>query len=104
MEGGFFTQFNYKFGCSGCHQANGKGGIVCPDLSQAEKRLKPAWVIEWVKDAQSLDKHAPVPSNEMSIKDAKALASYIMSLNGKEVMEKGQDIEEIGNLAKKGNN
>jgi len=81
-----------KYGCLACHNLQGEGGKVGPDLSFAGRRLKSSWVIRWLLDTQSLQPGSPMPNLGLSKKEAVAIAGYLESLaektNGKEKREK----------------
>ena len=57
-----FTQFK----CIQCHQGGETQTItasfLAPDLAMAKDRLKPAWVIEWLKDPQVLKRGTMMPT------------------------------------------
>ncbi|MBJ6802256.1 c-type cytochrome [Geomonas propionica] len=88
--------------CAGCHQINGQGGAVGPDLSSfADKdpsnfslenlkgsRSKQNWVIEHFQDPQRVSPGSPMRGYAMSDKQVEALASYVLSLNQREFTRK----------------
>lgn len=54
-----------KFKCIQCHQSGAEGltaSFLAPDLTMAHERLKPAWVVEWLKDPQALQAGTMMPS------------------------------------------
>jgi mono/diheme cytochrome c family protein len=81
--------------CAGCHQIDGQGGAVGPDLSAfADKdpsnfsyeslggdRSKQAWVIEHFKDPKKVSPGSPMRTYAMNDEQIECLASYVLSLN-----------------------
>jgi len=54
-----------KFKCIQCHQAAAPGltaSFLAPDLTLSKERLKPKWVIEWLKDPQQLQPGTMMPT------------------------------------------
>ena len=84
--------------CAGCHQIDGQGGTVGPDLSGfADKnpsnfsmeylegsRTKQNWVIEHFKDPRRVSPGLPMRAYAMSDDQVESLASYVLSLNQRE--------------------
>ncbi|MBI4358934.1 MAG: c-type cytochrome [Candidatus Omnitrophica bacterium] len=54
--------------CIQCHQPGGEetkaltASFLAPDLTLARERLKPAWVVEWLKDPQTLQPGTMMPT------------------------------------------
>ena len=81
--------------CAGCHQIEGQGGAVGPDLSAfADKdpsnfsfanlqggHSKQTWVLEHFKDPQRVSPGSPMRTYAMNDEQLECLASYILSLN-----------------------
>lgn len=85
--------------CAGCHQIDGQGGAVGPDLSAfADKdpgnfsydaldkgsRSKQAWVIEHFKDPKKVSPGSPMRTYAMNDHQIECLTSYVLSLNQRE--------------------
>lgn len=71
-------------GCVACHQdAPGKGGMSGPQFYDAGKRLKPDYVLSYMKDPQKFDPHIWMPTLTLSEPDLQRITGYIVSL-GKE--------------------
>ncbi len=54
-----------KFKCIQCHQSGAAGlsaSFLAPDLAMAKQRLKPNWVIDWLKDPQVLQAGTMMPT------------------------------------------
>ncbi len=81
--------------CAGCHQIDGQGGAVGPDLSAfADKdpsnfsydnlqgnHSKQTWVIEHFKDPKRVSPGSPMRAYAMNDDQIECLASYVLSLN-----------------------
>lgn len=55
-----------KFQCVKCHQVSAEtsmlgASFLAPDLGLTQERLKPEWVVEWLKDPQSLQASTMMP-------------------------------------------
>ena len=72
--------FYEKYGCQACHQLNLKGGYVGPALDKVGSRLKPGWIIHWLKDPQALNPESIEPNNKMADDEVEALTAFLMSL------------------------
>ena len=80
--------------CAGCHQIDGQGGAVGPDLSNfADKdpsnfsyvslegnHSKQTWVIEHFKDPQKVSPGSPMRTYAMNNQQIEWLSSYVLSL------------------------
>ena len=81
--------------CAGCHQIDGQGGAVGPDLSAfADKDpgsfsyenlegvpSKQSWVVEHFKDPQKISPGSPMRLPAMNDDQTECLASYVLSLS-----------------------
>lgn len=88
--------------CAGCHQIDGQGGTVGPDLSAfADKdpsnfsmeylegsRTKQNWVLEHFRDPKRVSPGSPMRAYAMSGHQIESLASYVLSLNQREFTRK----------------
>lgn len=88
--------------CAGCHQINGQGGAVGPDLSAfADKdpsnfsmenlrgsHSKQEWVLEHFKDPKRVSPGSLMRTYAMNDDQIECLASYVLSLNQREFTRK----------------
>jgi mono/diheme cytochrome c family protein len=72
--------FYEKYGCQGCHQINLKGGYVGPALDNVGSRLKPGWIMHWLKAPQALNPETIEPSNITANDEVEAVTAFLMSL------------------------
>lgn len=76
--------FDKLRGCSSCHQGQaGQGGLSGPELYDAGKRLRPDYVIAYIRNPQQFDPHVWMPAQTLSDPDLQRLTGYVTSL-GKE--------------------
>lgn len=85
--------------CAGCHQIDGQGGTVGPDLSAfadkdpssfsmeylAGPRTKQSWVLEHFKDPKRVSPGSPMRAYALSDAQLESLGSYVLSLNQREL-------------------
>jgi len=73
-------QIYQEYACYGCHQVNGKGGEIGPDLSGVGSRLQPEYLAAFLRNPQAF-----IPGSSMKIsglweEEVQALVAYLMSL------------------------
>jgi len=68
-----------RYKCYQCHSFKGYGGTLAPDLSYEGSRSQHQWLVEFLKDPQTLRPTLTVrmPHFNMSDKDATSIADYI---------------------------
>ncbi|GAB4364853.1 MAG: hypothetical protein Kow00128_06910 [Deltaproteobacteria bacterium] len=71
-----------KYACDACHQINLKGGTIGPDLTRAGKRLRPEWVLQWLRDPKTFLKRSVEPTYAFSAKEIEDLAVFLLSPKG----------------------
>lgn len=73
-----------SIGCQGCHAINGQGGDFGPDLSQVASKVKPAWLLSWIKEPQRYNPHTKMPQVPLSDTQIRDLAAYLVTLGSPE--------------------
>jgi mono/diheme cytochrome c family protein len=79
---GDMGQLYHRFKCYQCHMFNGYGGTLAPDLSFEGSRSQREWLVEFLKNPQTLRPTLTVrmPHFNMSDKDANTIADYLSSM------------------------
>ena len=67
-------------GCIGCHNINGVGGKVGPDLAKAIQHRTSDWIFKHFKDPQAVSPGTVMPKFDFTDGQAKALTMFIVSL------------------------
>lgn len=68
-----------KYACDACHQINLKGGTVGPDLTKAGKRLRPEWVVLWLRNPKTFLPRSVEPVYAFQPKEIEDLAAFVLS-------------------------
>jgi mono/diheme cytochrome c family protein len=76
---GAFMELYDRYKCSVCHRFNGYGGTVAPDLSYEGSRAQRKWVIEFLRNPQTLRPTLTfrMPQFNMTTEEATVLADYL---------------------------
>jgi nitric oxide reductase subunit C len=76
---GSFAEVYERYKCYICHKFNGYGGDLAPDLTYEGSRAQRQWLVEFLKNPQTLRPTLALrmPQLNMSDKDAATLADYI---------------------------
>lgn len=73
--------FNKLRGCASCHSGKpGAGGSSGPELYTAGDRLRPDYVVEYIRNPQKFDPHVWMPKLDLNEADLQRLAGYLMTL------------------------
>ncbi len=67
-------------GCPSCHRVGQEGERIGPELTNAGRRLRPAYVIAVLRDPQKVTPGSQMPSLALSEEQIDLLASYLRSL------------------------
>ena len=76
---GEFSRVFDRYKCSECHQFNGVGGTLAPDLSYEGSRAQRQWLISFLKNPQTLRPTLVLrmPQFNMTDQEAATLADYL---------------------------
>jgi nitric oxide reductase subunit C len=76
---GSFAEVYERYKCYTCHKFNGYGGDLAPDLTYEGSRAQRQWIVQFLKDPQTLRPTLilRMPQLNMSDKDAATLADYM---------------------------
>lgn len=76
---GSFAEVYERYKCYTCHKFNGYGGDLAPDLSYEGSRAQRQWIVDFLKNPQTLRPTLilRMPQFNMSDKDASILADYL---------------------------
>ena len=80
VEGALIFQKN---GCAACHQVNGMGGKIGPDLNGVANRRSEAWVIQHFQNPQMMSPKTPMPPYKFNATDMQNEVSYLFTLPSK---------------------
>src|SRR6202521_4096492 len=76
---GRFGEVYERYKCYVCHQFNGYGGALAPDLSFEGSRARRSWIVEFLKNPQTLRPTLTfrMPQFNMTDEEAAVLADYL---------------------------
>jgi mono/diheme cytochrome c family protein len=76
---GEFRELFQRFQCAQCHRFNGYGGTLAPDLSFEGSRAQKTWLVQFLKNPQTLRTTLTfrMPQFNMTDQEANVLADYI---------------------------
>jgi len=80
VEGALVYQKN---GCVACHQINGTGGKIGPELNGVANRRSEAWVIQHFQNPQMMSPKTPMPPYKFNATDMQNEVSYLFTLPNK---------------------
>jgi cytochrome c oxidase subunit II len=67
-------------GCYGCHQVGKFGTPIGPELSRVGAKFSASYLLDWVRDPESVRPTAHMPKLELSSDEVRSLAAYLASL------------------------
>jgi mono/diheme cytochrome c family protein len=76
---GAFAQVYERYKCYACHRFSGYGGTLAPDLSYEGSRAQKKWIVEFLKNPQTIRPTLilRMPQFNMPDKDAAIVAEYL---------------------------
>jgi mono/diheme cytochrome c family protein len=66
--------------CQVCHQINGTGGAIGPDLSTVGRRLDAGWLVRHLQSPQTTSPGTKMPQFAFTNEDLMALTAYLLTL------------------------
>jgi cytochrome c2 len=67
-------------GCMNCHSFKGKGGELCPDLTDVTRRRNDGWIRDQIKDPKKHNPGARMPDfGYLSYRQISAIIGYLKS-------------------------
>jgi len=74
--------FDKMNGCLACHSIEpGYGGLSGPELYTAKERLKPEYMLSYIRDPQAWNHKTWMPTRELTEENMQKLVNYIISLS-----------------------
>jgi len=74
--------FDKIFGCMACHQIEPDfGGFSGPEVYTAGKRLRPEFILSFIKNPQAWDPKTWMPNKQLSEENAQQLTNYLIGLS-----------------------
>ncbi len=64
--------------CITCHAVNGRGGTLGPDLSQSAGKVRPGWLLSFLRDPRTYWPRTRMPRYRFSDHDLQALVAYMV--------------------------
>ena len=75
--------FDKGNGCMACHRiAPDYGGLSGPELYSAGKRLKPEYMLSFIREPNAWNRKTYMPQRDLSEEELQKLVNYIVSLSG----------------------
>ena len=68
-----------KKSCLGCHQLNGEGGRIGPNLNRSAFNYNPEWIYAWISNPQAFRPDTRMPNLGLTPKEARAIAAFLVS-------------------------
>ena len=95
---GAFGRVYERYKCYACHQFNGFGGTLAPDLSYEGSRAQKQWMIDFLKNPQTLRPTLifRMPQFNMTAQEAAILADYLsLAMQSSAVDSQGEDAKQF---------
>lgn len=68
-----------KKSCLGCHQLDGEGGRIGPNLSRSAFNYSPEWIYAWISNPQALRSGTKMPNLGLDPKEASSITAFLAS-------------------------
>ncbi|MDQ6992692.1 MAG: c-type cytochrome, partial [Mariprofundus sp.] len=74
--------FDKIYGCMACHQIEpGFGGVTGPEIYTAGKRLKPAFMLSYIRNPQAWDAKIWMPNKHLPDANMQKMVNYMIDLS-----------------------
>ena len=80
--------FRKKKSCFACHQLEGEGGLVGPDLSHAGFSYTSEWIFTWIGNPQSVKPESKMPNLGLDNEECRTITVFLASLKGEGIKKK----------------
>jgi mono/diheme cytochrome c family protein len=81
--------------CLSCHNLNGKGGIIGPELSKISQKTNRLWLSAWVRSPSTYNTHTRMPTFNMTTVERLGLIEYLLWESDFGELDEDEDSEEI---------
>lgn len=71
--------YSEKYACNACHQIAGKGGVIGPDFTHVDQRLRPEWVVYYLHDPKAFVVRSIEPVYKFDEKEIEALTAFLVN-------------------------
>jgi mono/diheme cytochrome c family protein len=87
---GAFGELYERYKCYVCHKFNGFGGTLAPDLSYEGSRAQPQWLVEFMKNPETLRPTLifRMPQFNVSDQEARIIADYLETVTQSQQIDK----------------
>ena len=81
--------------CLSCHNLNGKGGTIGPELSKISLKTSRAWLAAWIRSPSTYNTHTRMPTFKMTTMERLGLIEYLIWESEVDDLDEDADPEEI---------
>jgi len=68
------------YACQGCHQVDGEGNRVGPELTHVGSRLEPEYIYKFISDPGAYVPNTPMKNNDLWPEEAEAITRFLRTL------------------------
>lgn len=65
--------------CISCHEVDGRGGHLAPDLAKVASKATPEWLYNYLRDPKRLQPGVEMPQYGFTVEEAAAVTAYMVS-------------------------
>jgi mono/diheme cytochrome c family protein len=81
--------------CLSCHNLNGKGGTIGPELSKISHKASRSWLSAWLRSPSTYNTHTRMPTFNMTVMERLGLIEYLLWESEVDDLDEDDDPEEI---------